>query len=314
MASGEALVGSVGGWLEERFRGLRLPGWASLYILAVALAAASIVAGNDPVLVVALPLVLRVGCSLGFDSCSSAALLTVSVNVLSAVSPLGNPQNMIIASIYGVGFGFFVGCLSAWALASLLLLAPYALLLSRLGGRGCGESRVPGPCCRGSRGLAVGLAGSLTVAVGVETGLLFWAGLAALVLTGASCGACLRRLDLRLLGMLAAVLAVGSLAAGVLEEPLGPLLSRGPLGVYVAGLLLSQAVGNVPAAAALSQLHVAPCPLALGVNAGGSLALTSSLALLIAARRCGSPLRLQLLVAPVGVAAALLGLLAVGGC
>ncbi|NOZ88996.1 MAG: hypothetical protein GXO15_03635, partial [Crenarchaeota archaeon] len=101
MVAGEALLGSVAGPLLKRLQRLPLPRWVLMYTLMLLLGLVSLVAGNDPVLVVALPLAVRAGLLLGFDECSSAALLVLSVNVASAASPLGNPQNMIVAAVYG---------------------------------------------------------------------------------------------------------------------------------------------------------------------------------------------------------------------
>ena len=63
---------------------------------------------------------------LNTDSAVYAALVTIAVNAGSAMTPIGNPQNVIIWQHYRVPFHVFIGSLAPFTLISMLVLLAYS--------------------------------------------------------------------------------------------------------------------------------------------------------------------------------------------
>jgi Na+/H+ antiporter NhaD/arsenite permease-like protein len=213
-------------------------------------------------------------------------LEAMGVNAGSALSPVGNPQNLLLWQHSGLSMAQFVWRMLPAAGTMLVLLACAVWLL------------VP------ARALAAGgapaaSAAPLRPALGWVSVLLLLGVLALLQEHRATLAAALallvfvvgwrevpRRVDWGLLGTLAAMfVGLGHLAQwGPLQAWLLRPDWHAPLVLYAGGVLLSQVLSNVPATVLLWPHVGHPLALAVAVNVGGFGLALGSLANLIALR------------------------------
>ncbi len=106
-----------------------LPTLFTFVILLTAASAALVM--NDTSLFIYVPLVITLSRVLGVDRALLATLVTIAANVGSSLTPIGNPQNIIIWQHYGVSFyGFIIKLLPFTALGMTILIT-YSLILSK---------------------------------------------------------------------------------------------------------------------------------------------------------------------------------------
>lgn len=86
---------------------------------------------NDTAVVMLTPLVLETTQALGLNPLPYLLGLALSSNIGSMASPLGNPQNILIATAQGLGFPPFVSALGVPALVNLFLAFTVLKLLYR---------------------------------------------------------------------------------------------------------------------------------------------------------------------------------------
>ena len=225
---------------------------------------------NDVALVVVVPL------TLGLKTEDRAALVMLeafAANAGSALTPIGNPQNLYLYWHYGLDPLPFVTTIAPFSLGLLAVL-----LLAVLGrpGEAAGKAR-PRVTVRRSALLYLGLLGVL---VGVVLRLLpfatAWVVAVVLVVAGRDA---LARVDYALLATFMAFFA--------LVDQLGRLLvpQLKHVGhVFTAAALTSQLLGNVPTAALLAEFTSRWPALLWGVSVGGFGSLVASFANLIAWR------------------------------
>ena len=225
---------------------------------------------NDVALVVVVPLTL--GLRTG-DRAALVMLEAFAANAGSALSPIGNPQNLYLYWHYRLDPLPFVATIAPFSLGLLAVLLLAAL--SRPGGA-ADEAR-PRPAVRRSALLYLALLGVL---VGVVLRLLpfaaAWAVAAVLMVAGRDA---LARVDYALLATFLVLFALvdqfGWLLAPRLEH-VGH--------VFAAAALTSQLIGNVPAAVLLAEFTSRWPALLWGVSVGGFGSLVASFANLIAWR------------------------------
>ena len=219
---------------------------------------------NDVALMVMVPLSL----SLKVDGVERLLILeTISANGLSALSPIGNPQNIFIYNKYSLSFFTFVKAIAPFGLLVLFLL----VLLSPKELSFKGNAKEPkltkeAPLAVFFFFLFLGVALKF---LPLYLGLLpvFYA----LVLRRE-----LLRVDYFLLGTFLAFFAfTDNLSHGL------KLHLSGPLEVFFASSLLSQLISNVPAALTVSEFTENWKALLWGVSVGGFGTLVASLANLI---------------------------------
>ena len=204
-------------------------------------------------------------------------LQTVAANLGSMLTPVGNPQNLYLYSYYGLGFGEFLGVtFPVWALSlGMILLACLMLPKERLEAF-LGEQ--PGI---DKRSLWVYLA-LFAVCLLVVIRVCDWPVMLAVVIAALLVfdrGILLKADFMLLLTFVAFFVFAGNLAR---VEAVNTLLRRLIAGhEYVAGLLSSQVISNVPAALLLSGFTDNARALILGVNIGGLGTPIASLASLI---------------------------------
>ncbi|GGM93113.1 transporter [Thermus composti] len=247
---------------------------------------------NDTMALLLTPLVLQVARGLGLNPVPYLLALMGAVNTGSLMTPTGNPQNIVVASLSGLSYLEFLGAL--WPVG-LLGLALQVLLLALL----YPEVRslkplppLPPLRYRLHRGL---LGKGLLVASGLLLAFLLGYPMAQGALVAAGLLLFTRRLrserffmrvDWELLVMFGGlfVLTEGVRRLG-LAEALLPL-AQSPLGLLLAATLLSLLVSNVPAVLLLAPLVHEPKDwllLAGGSTLAGNLTLLASVANLIVA-------------------------------
>ncbi|NKZ37847.1 citrate transporter [Oleiagrimonas citrea] len=252
-------------------------------------ACAAMLLTNDVSLFLVLPLALALCELTALPRLRVVALVALAVNAGSALSPIGNPQNLLLWRQANVGMLHFVV-----AMAPVVAIMVFCLLVAAwlLIPRGRFERLAPSPPRTPlDRRLAV-IGGVLFI---VLLALLEWrfeftALVFVLVALRVVRRGALARLDWSLMVSIALMLlALGHLAAlPQVRSMMAHLAWDRPDVTLFVGALLSQAVSNVPATVALKQQVSDPLWLAVAVNIGGSGLAIGSLANLIALRMEGS--------------------------
>ncbi|MDE2149133.1 MAG: citrate transporter [Gammaproteobacteria bacterium] len=243
---------------------------------------------NDVSLFLLVPLTVSLASLAQLPLERLVAIEALAVNTGSALTPIGNPQNLFLWQSSNLGFGGFVAMMAApvalmaslLALTTLLLFPPRPVKLRERAA----------PARRDPRLLTV----SVLLFAGFVAALEFKLALPALLLVLLvfvlfDCRL-LTQVDWTLLAIIALMfvdLRQLASAPGV-DQWLGRLPIRHGLGTFLAGVACSQLISNVPTAILL-RAHVGDLPaLAAGVSVGGFGLAISSLANLIALRLAGS--------------------------
>lgn len=208
----------------------------------------------------------------------------IAVNLGSALTPWGNPQNLFIYHYYHLLPGVFFHESYPFVLVSFVALFLLSLLTLRPGRREVGldsaadENSEPMISWRKTAILLVIFAALVlsvlhVISEPISVGLL-------VLYMGITLRNGFRRLDWWLLGtfllLFPTMSGLGSARARALGSDLG-----GSLGVYGAGIGISQLISNVPAAMLLSRVTVDWRSLFYGVNLGGLGTVVASFANLI---------------------------------
>lgn len=257
---------------------------ALAYFLVAATALLAMVLTNDVALFVVVPLTLGLRASIALPIVRLVVFEALAANAGSALTPIGNPQNLFLWQFSQEGFG-------AYCLAMLPLFLIAAVPLAALcrfafpavkievhpdGGAGRVDTKL--------LGLALGLYLPFLVLADAHHGI---AALAAMLLLfavfarralfytdwGLILVFVLMFIDLRLLAMLP---QVKQLAAGIGMQD--------PRRLYAAGMAASQLISNVPAAILLAETSRDWRTIAFAVNLGGFGFIVGSLANIIALR------------------------------
>lgn len=254
--------------------------------LVTAAAVLSTVLTNDVALFVVVPLTLGVARIASLPVTKLIVFEALAVNVGSALTPIGNPQNLFLWQLSRVSFGDFV--VHQAPLVGVLMLALLATTALAFPGRTMHVAS-GATVSTDRRLLTLSLAlyvpflvatdhGHAAAALGVLLALfallkpralleLDWGLLLVFVLMF---------IDLRLLAQLPAV------KSAVLALDVGD-----PLNLYLVSIGASQVISNVPAAIALAEYSADWRTMAWGVNVGGFGFMVGSLANLIALRMSG---------------------------
>ncbi len=254
--------------------------------LVLAAAVLSMVLTNDVALFVVVPLTLGVCRLTRLPATRLIVFEALAVNAGSALTPIGNPQNLFLWQLAKVSFGEFV--LHQAPLVAALLAALAALTWLAFGRGEVHLSAAPeSPLDGRLLGLSAGLYAPFLVAADLGQAPAAVAVLLILFLVvrrrvvldldwGLLLVFALMFIDLRLLAQLPTVKA--AMAGLDLQQPLN---------LYLVSIGASQLISNVPAAIALSEYTADWRVLAYGVNVGGFGFMVGSLANLIALRMSG---------------------------
>lgn len=275
--------------LARRLLGL-VRGQRGLALLLLALSALlAMLLTNDVSLFLLMPLTLALTEQAHLPRLRLVVLQALAVNAGSALSPVGNPQNLMLWRRAGIGMPEFV-----WAMAPTVAVLALVLLIftcvlvpaAPLRRRAMPPQRTPLDARLG----VVAAALFPLVLVLLEFRHAATAAVLALLVLGAVRPRVLAHLDWLLLATIALMLVgLGHLAElPRVQALLASLDWRQPGTAYLGGALLSQLVSNVPATVALLHTPADPQVLAMAVNVAGSGLAIGSLASLIALRLEGS--------------------------
>ncbi|TFU26434.1 SLC13 family permease [Thermus tengchongensis] len=251
---------------------------------------------NDTMALLLTPLVLSVVRGLGLNPLPYLLALMGAVNTGSLMTPTGNPQNIVVASLSGLSYLGFVKAL--WPVALLGLLLQVALLallfpevrsLKPLPPLPPLRYRLHRPLLRKGLLVALGLFLAFLLGYPMAQGALVAAGLL-LFTRRLRSERYFLRVDWELLVMFGGLFIVteGVRRLGLVEALLP--LAQSPLGLLLAATLLSLLISNVPAVLLLAPLVQEPKDwllLAGGSTLAGNLTLLASVANLIVAEGAG---------------------------
>ncbi|MFN3180138.1 MAG: SLC13 family permease [Thermus sp.] len=247
---------------------------------------------NDTMAVLLTPLVLSLTRGMGLNPVPYLLALMAAVNTGSLMTPTGNPQNLVVASLSGLSYLGFVAALWPVALLGLglqvvllALLYPEVRSLKPLPPVPPLRYRLHRPLLAKGLWVAGGLFLAFLLGYPMAQGALVAAGLL-LFTRRLRSERYFLRVDWELLLMFAALFMVteGVRRLGLVEYLL-PLATT-PLGLLLAASLLSLLVSNVPAVLLLAPLVHEPRDwllLAGGSTLAGNLTLLASVANLIVA-------------------------------
>jgi Na+/H+ antiporter NhaD/arsenite permease-like protein len=280
------LVQHLAGALIARVHSLRGVGLLLVSMTAVL----SMVLTNDVSLFLVVPLSVAIGSMSNLPVLRIAVLEALAVNAGSTLSPIGNPQNLLIWQHARVPFLGFVGATSPAAAVMFVLVAALAwcwlpgdrvqLQAERLDGHPVS----PWLAALSLSGLALMVLmmeharaplGALLLALSFA--LLSWRSLV--------------RIDWLLMATFVAIfLGLGHFAAlPVVNRLLDGIALDRPWALYLSGILSSQLISNVPATVLLLDRAPDAMALAVAVNVGGFGIAIGSLANLIALRLAKQP-------------------------
>ncbi|HEV2620763.1 MAG TPA: SLC13 family permease [Frateuria sp.] len=281
-----ALVQHMAAALVARTHSLRGLG----LLLASSAALLSMILTNDVSLFLLVPLTVAIGGLSNLPVLRMVVLEALAVNAGSTLSPIGNPQNLLLWQHGQLPFLAF-----AWAM--LPAAAVMFAMLAALAWTWLPRERVAlEPGALPHRPVVGGLATLSLLALAAMVVLmeyghaLLGAGLLLALFMLVARGS-LARVDWLLLLTFAAIfLGLGHLAElPQVQGALGRLDFGRPLTLYLVGILASQAISNVPATVLLLDRAHDPIALAVAVNVGGFGLAIGSLANLIALRLARQP-------------------------
>ncbi len=259
-------------------------------ILAAAFSAMILM--NDASLFIYVPIVLALSRISNVDLPLLLTILTISVNIGSALTPIGNPQNIIIWQYYGISFIDFISALAFFFVVSLALLFAYSIILLKAG-RHLAELRVKYPE-RVSIDKVLFILASILLIIDVFLGeehLSYLALLISFITLLIVRREIMLSIDYVLIAvfilMFADFRALSAILSGYKLIP----IFKTKLMLFYWGLLLSQIVSNVPATILLLNHTRDWVTLAVSVNLGGVGFVTGSLANIITLRLGGLKVR-----------------------
>lgn len=270
----------LGRWLVGLMRTERRA--ALLLVLAAALL--STVLTNDVALFVVVPLTLAVHRIAPLPVARLMVFEALAVNAGSALTPIGNPQNLFLWQLSGGSFTAFTAHMAplvAGLMAALLVVTALAFR-----GRPVASpaDAAPPPVNRLLLWVSLGLYGPFLLLT--DHGQAGWAFVAVAAVFAVLRPALLRRIDWALLLVFVLMFVDLRLLAGLpaVHGWLAAQPLHDPRQLFVWGVLMSQVISNVPATIALAEFSRDWQTLAWAVNIGGFGLAIGSLANLIALR------------------------------
>jgi Na+/H+ antiporter NhaD/arsenite permease-like protein len=286
------------GWVQHmavamttKMRSLRSLG----LLLVVATASLSMVLTNDVSLFLIVPLTLAIGAITKLPVARAVVLEALAVNAGSTLSPIGNPQNLMLWQHSQLSFVQFSWAMLPASAVMLALVASLTWVWLPTEPVTFAHTTIDNAPVRGRIGIG-SLAALLGMVLMIEYGHAPLAALALLLLYACMARSSLARVDWLLLLTFAAIfLGLGHFAElPWIRHALHSFDFRQPLTAYVAGIGASQLISNVPATVLLLDRTPDVLALAVAVNVGGAGLVTGSLANLIALRLAKQPKSLRL--------------------
>ncbi|MBX3706660.1 MAG: hypothetical protein KF911_08480 [Pseudomonadales bacterium] len=274
----------AGRWLLARVHGER----TLAAVLVLFSAGLSALVTNDVTLFIVVPLTLGLSSVAHLPIGRLVIFEALAVNAGSALSPIGNPQNLFLWQQAGVSFLEFTVAMAPLSTALLLMLLaviPFAFS----GGPITFVERMPAAAER-RRLFLLTLALYPLFLASVELGFTVPATFALIVLYALVARGVLAGVDWLLLVVFVLMFADLGLLAGIpAVAELAVRHELAPGGLLTTGILLSQAISNVPAAIFLAGFTDDWRTLAWAVSVGGFGFALGSMANLIALRLAREP-------------------------
>ncbi len=265
-------------------------------LLVTATALLSMVLTNDVSLFLIVPLTVAIGGMSNLPVLRMVVLEALAVNAGSTLSPIGNPQNLLLWQHARLPFLHFVAAMLPTAVVMFALLLPLSWFW------------LPRDTVQLDAGKMDGQTVSMRLGIGAMLGLLGMvvlmqyeqATLGAvllLILFALLARRSLGRIDWLLLVTFAAIfVGLGHFAQlPLVKHALDHFDFKQPLTVFIGGILASQVISNVPATVLLLDRAPDAIGLAVAVNVGGFGLAIGSLANLIALRLAKQPHGLRLM-------------------
>lgn len=285
------LVQHAAGALVARVHSLRALG----LLLMTSTALLATVLTNDVSLFLIVPLTLAIGAISNLPVARMAVLEALAVNAGSTLSPIGNPQNLLLWQHSQSPFLHFVLAMLPAAAVLFALVAALALAWLPKGRAELHPAQVDGHPVAMPLAIASLLALVLMV-LAMEHGHALAGALALAAAYALAARHVLGRIDWLLLATFAAIfLGLGHFAElSLVQRGLDQLALDRPLTLFASGIAISQIISNVPATVLLLDRAHDATALAVAVNVGGSGLAIGSLANLIALRLADQPHGLRL--------------------
>ncbi len=264
----------VAGKVVEFSRGSEL---RLLVLLIAVVTLSSTVIMNDNAIFVFVPLILTISRVADIELSKAVSLVAIAANVGSALTPFGNPQNIIIWRKYDVPALKFIVSMFPFVLAWTTLNLAFAWKCAR----GCMDvSELPSVSVN-KRLVTLSLTLFVLNVLLVEINLP----LLAFLITVVTYSTLSRETILSIDFAIVAVFALIFVDFGEMSRLISPYIgvAGSNFEIVILSALLSQAISNVPATVLLSS-RCPWLPLAVGVNLGGTGLVIGSLANLIAVR------------------------------
>jgi Na+/H+ antiporter NhaD/arsenite permease-like protein len=265
-------------------------------LLVAATALLSMVLTNDVSLFLLVPLTLAIGAMSNLPTLRMVILEALAVNAGSTLSPIGNPQNLLLWQHSHLPLLHFAWAMLPAAAVMLALVAAFTWLWLSRERIELAPERIDGQVESrrlGAWSMLALLAMVLLMEYGhAPLGAALLLGLFALLARDS-----LLRIDWLLLLTFAAIfLGLGHFAElPQVRTALDHLDFTQPLTLYLSGIVASQLISNVPATVLLLDRTPDAVALAVAVNVGGFGVAIGSLANLIALRLAKQPQGLRLL-------------------
>lgn len=261
-----------------------------IFILVMLCFFFSMLITNDVALITFVPFTFTVLDMLGSDIKNQTiipvvAMQTVAANLGSMLTPIGNPQNLYLHGISGLGVGEFMLLMLPYTVISFVLLSAWALLRKGKGGVKIDfndKTRIKnkGKVVIYSALFCVCL---LTVAHALDYRIML---LVVIATTAAADYRIFARVDYTLLlTFIAFFVFIGNMGRiPMFSNYINSIINGREC---ITGILSSQLISNVPAALLLSGFTDNIRPLIVGVNIGGLGTLIASMASLISFKYIG---------------------------
>ncbi|TAM58580.1 MAG: citrate transporter [Rhodanobacter sp.] len=281
-----ALVQHAAAALAARMHSVRSLG----LLLVAATALLSMVLTNDVSLFLIVPLTVAIGAISNLPLLRMVVLEALAVNAGSSLSPIGNPQNLLLWQHVHIPFFAFVAAMLPAATVMLLLVSALTWLWLPRDRIGLDHAKID----RGEVSMTMALLSAIALVTMVAMMEHGHAELGALMLAlpfALFAWRSLAGIDWLLLATFAAIfLGLGHFAElPLVRHALDHLDLGQPLTVYASGIVASQLISNVPATVLLLERTPDAMALAVAVNVGGFGVAIGSLANLIALRLARQP-------------------------
>ena len=265
-------------------------------LLVTATALLSMVLTNDVSLFLIVPLTLAIGGMSNLPVLRMVVLEALAVNAGSTLSPIGNPQNLLLWQHSQLPFLHFTLAMLPAATVMFALVATFTWLWLPRDRIELAPDKIDGQVTSRQLG-AWSMAALLAMVLLMEFHHAPLGAVLMLVLFALLARSSLARIDWLLLLTFAAIfLGLGHFAdLPLVRHALDQLDFKQPLTLFISGIIASQLISNVPATVLLLDRTPDAIALAVAVNVGGFGLAIGSLANLIALRLANQPHSLRTL-------------------